>query len=146
MAFLDDIKKSATDVANKAVKKTEEIAGVAKLQMNIKMKEAKLSSVYEEIGRLFYNAERNGVDFTSEIAGSILKADTLKVEIACAQAEIAKLRNLVICESCGNEIADDAAFCSYCGMKQVKPSPTCCEVEEYSACCEEETPDSADEE
>ncbi len=138
MAFLDDIKKSATDVANKAVKKTEEITGVAKLQMNIKMKEAKLSSVYEEIGRMFYSAERNGVDFTSEIAGSILKADTLKVEIASAKAEIAKLRNLVICEGCGNEIANDAAFCSFCGMKQVKPSPACCEVEEEGESADEE--------
>jgi len=144
MAFFEEFKRNASGVADKAVKKTNEITGIAKLQMSVKSKETKLAAVYEDIGRLFYNAERSGIDCTAEIANCIMKADKIKAEIASAKAEIAKLRNVVICEGCGNEIANTAAFCSFCGMKQIKPEPEVpaeeiCECEEDGACCCEET-------
>lgn len=151
MAFFDELKRNASDVANKAAKKTNELTGIAKLQVAIKSNESKLSSVYEEIGRMFYNAERSGLDCTSEITDCIMKADKLKAEIASAKAEAAKLRKVTICEGCGNEISDTAAFCSYCGMKQIKPEPEvpaeeeggcegecdCEENAESCGCCEE---------
>ena len=145
MAFFDQFKRNATDVANKAAKKTNELTGIAKLQINIKNKESKLCTVYEEIGRYFYNAERSGLDCTEDIANCIMKADKIKAEIASAKQELARLRKVVICEGCGNEIADTAAFCSFCGMKQIKPEPEvpadeecCCDCEESECCCDEE--------
>ena len=162
MTFFNEFKRNASDVADKAVKKTNELTSIAKLQMSVKSKESKLAVVYEEIGRLFYNAERSGIECTAEIANCIMKADKIKSEIASAKAEIAKLRNVVICEGCGNEISNTAAFCSFCGMKQIKPEPAvkeeicecdeacecdcgcdcCCEEsdEETCCCCNEEAP------
>lgn len=121
MAFFDDLKRNASGAADKAVKKTNEFTNMAKLKMNVKSAEGKLSSVYEEIGRLFYTAERNGEDCTSDIAAYIMKADKLKAEIAESNKKISKLRNIRICEGCGNEIENDALFCPYCGQKQEIP-------------------------
>ncbi len=149
MTIFNNLKRGATDAANKAAKKTGEITNIAKLTMNIKTAEAKLGEVYEEIGRLFYTAERTGEDCTSEIASNIMKADKIKADIANFKAEIAVLRNVIICESCGNEIGAESAFCSFCGTKVEKAAPvaeepaaeeTCqccckCEGEEAEECC-----------
>lgn len=132
MAFFDELKHNASDVVNKAAKKTTELTGMAKLQVQIKSNETKLSSVYEEIGCMFYNAERSGLDSTSEIANCIMKADKIKAEIAVAKAELAKLRKVTVCEGCGAEIADNVAFCPCCGMKQIKPEPEIDEESDYS--------------
>lgn len=79
--------------------------------------------IYGEIGRLFYEAERSGADSTADIATNIIRADELKTEIAAYKKKLSSLRKMVICEGCENEISSTAAFCSYCGMKQVKPEP-----------------------
>ena len=86
MTIFNNLKRGATDAANKAAKKTGEITNIAKLTMNIKNAETKLGDVYEEIGRLFYTAERTGEDCTSEIAANIMKADKIKADIAAATA------------------------------------------------------------
>jgi len=121
MTFFDEIKRNASNVTDKAVRKTNELTNIAKLNVSVKSNENKLSYVFEEIGRLFYDAERTGEDHSGEIADYIMKADKIKAEIATAKKQIAKLRKVVVCEGCGNEISEEAAFCSFCGLKQEKP-------------------------
>lgn len=139
MAFnFETIKRNASGVANKAAKKTNELTNLAKLNVSVKNMEAKLDGVYEEIGRLFYNAERNGEDYTSEIAALIMKADKFMADIDSTRKQINALRKVVVCEGCGNEISEDAAFCSFCGTKQVKPEPEIeVEIEEIAEDIEE---------
>ena len=137
MNIFNNLKRGATDAANKAAKKTGEITNIAKLTMNIKNAETKLGDVYEEIGRLFYTAERTGEDCTSEIAANIMKADKIKADIANYKAEIAVLRNVIVCENCGNEVNADYAFCNFCGTKIEKPVVEIEESEdEVCECCE----------
>jgi len=114
----DEIKRGATGVADRAVKKTGEVTNLVKLKVSMKSAEGKLSEVYEEIGRLFYTAERSGEDCTSDIAAYIMKADKLKADIAAYTKQLAKLRNVRICESCGHEIDESVNFCPVCGAKQ----------------------------
>ena len=136
MAFFDELKRGASDAADKVVKKAGEITGIAKTNLNIRSSESKLNSVYQEIGFLFYNAERNGVDYTEEIAAQVLKADGLIVEIDNLKKAYAKARGLSVCRECGNEIDTESAFCSFCGAKQEKECSCdcCCDCEDD---CEE---------
>lgn len=134
MSFFDEFKRSASDAANKAVKKTEELTGIAKLNINLRTNEAKLAGVFEEIGHMFYDAQRTGADNTSDIASAIMKADKINADIESCRAEIAKLKKVTICPNCGKEISDEALFCSSCGTKQEKPEPECC-CEESEPCC-----------
>jgi len=121
MAFIDEFKKNAAEVADRAKKKTTEITNIAKINLNIKSNEAKLAAVYEEIGRLFYSAEREGVDNTADIAVCIMKADKFVADIAEAKKELAKLRKVKTCGECGAELDINFAFCNYCGAKQEMP-------------------------
>ena len=140
MSIFNEIKKNVSGAASAASKKTNELTGIAKLNVNIKLEETKLSECYEEIGRLFYTAERSGEDNTSDIAAYIMQADKIKATIAGYKAELAHLRKVVICEGCGTEISETAAYCSVCGTKQVKKVEEevceCC-CEEGECCCEE---------
>ncbi|MBE6598538.1 MAG: zinc-ribbon domain-containing protein [Ruminococcaceae bacterium] len=136
MSIFNEIKRNVSGAASVASKKTTELTEIAKIKVNIKLEKAKLSECYEEIGRLFYTAERSGEDYTSDIAAYIMQADKIKATIAKYKTELAKLRKIVICEGCGAEISDTAAYCSVCGTKQVKK---CCSEEAAKAepcCCE----------
>ena len=134
----DEIKRNATGVADRAMKKTNEVTNLVKLKLAVKSSEGKLSSVYEEIGRLFYTAERSGEDCTSDIAAFIMKADKLKADIASYTKQIAKLRNIRICESCGNEIDQNVNFCPVCGAKQETLVEVAPEVEVTAEECAED--------
>ncbi len=134
----DEIKRSATGVADRAMKRTNEVTNLVKLKLAVKSSEGKLSSVYEEIGRLFYTAERSGEDCTSDIAAFIMKADKLKADIASYTKQIAKLRNIRICESCGNEIDQNVNFCPVCGAKQETLVEVAPEVEVTAEECAED--------
>ncbi len=138
MTFFEEIKRNASNVTDKAVKKTNELTSIAKLNVNVKSNENKLSYVFEEIGRLVYDAQ-SGENHDGEISDYIMKADKLKAEITAAKKQIAKLRKVVICEGCGNEISEESAFCSFCGLKQEKPIEEEAAVECCCACdeCEE---------
>ena len=143
MAFFEDLKRGASEVADKVVRKTTDITALAKVNISIKASESKLNTVYEEIGYLFYTAERNGLDNTEAIAAKVLKADGIIVEIDNLKKEYARLRKMRICSSCGNEIGTDCLFCPICGAKQetVEECCTCCgddcgcEEEESCECC-----------
>lgn len=154
MSLFNEIKRNVSGAASAASKKTSELTGIAKLNVNIKLEETKLSECYEEIGRLFYTAERSGEDNTSDIATYIMQADKIKATIAGYKAELAHLKKIVVCEGCGAEISETAAYCSVCGTKQVKKvaddsaeepaEETCscgCEKEPAEDCCCEETCD-----
>lgn len=123
MDFFEDLKRTATNAADIAVKKTNELTELTKIKINIRSANSKLKEAYAEIGRLFYTSERSGVDFTAEIAENIIKADNLVAEINAYKKKLSALRNLINCEGCGNEIPYTAAFCSFCGMKQEHPEP-----------------------
>ena len=130
MAFIDELKKSAVDFAGKAKHQTTKITGITKINLAIKSNESKLAAVYEEIGRLFYLAEREGTDNTEAIATAIMKADKYNADIELAKRDLAKLRDVKNCDACGNEIDRDFAFCNFCGAKQEIPEP---EVAEEAA-------------
>ena len=127
--FLEELKRNAKEAADITVKKTSEMTAIAKATVAIKNEESKLSACYKEIGRLFYTAERDGVDHTDDIATFIMQADKIKAAIAGYQKEIAALKKVAICDSCGGEIPADAQFCPSCGAKIVKP------VQEECHCC-----------
>lgn len=157
MSFFEDFKRGATDAAAKAARKTDEISNIVRLNVNVKTGEMKLSGVFEEIGRLFYEAERTGTDYTSDIASAIMKADKIKADIENAKKQLAKLRKVAVCKNCGKEISDEVAFCPFCGAKYEKPEEecsceeTCCEenheenTEEHCSCCTKETDASTEE-
>lgn len=142
MAFLDDIHKSVAEAANYTAKKATELSGIAKLKLNIKSEEATLERCYCDIGRLFYTAEREGVDHTTEISTLIMQVDKIIANITACREELSKHKKTVTCKACSAEVPKEFAFCPSCGAKIEKEcencSETCEDEDEQNCCCDDD--------
>ncbi len=67
-------------VADKAAKKTGELADTASKHVRVKMYDAKLASKYEDLGRLTYRQLRTEVSQAEKIAVVVDKIDQLRAE------------------------------------------------------------------
>ena len=72
VALAESEKELGINITDEQIK---ELTNIARLGINVKTNEAKLSSVFEEIGYMFYEAQSTGADHTSDIASLIMKAD-----------------------------------------------------------------------
>lgn len=142
MSIWDDIAKGMSDAASYTVKKTGEFTNLAKMKYALHSEETKLSECFEEIGKLYYAYQREGVDYVTEIAALIAEADVIKLTIAEMKEEIAKLKNDTICKKCGAKLDAAMAFCPACGEKQTKEEAACdcdgCDCDDKSDCGTEE--------
>ena len=81
MNFFDDLKKNAKTAADATKKKTNELTAIAKATMAVKSEENKMAECYKDIGRLFYEAEHDGVNNAEEIASYIMQIDKSKAKV-----------------------------------------------------------------
>ena len=88
MSNWNDIRKQAGKTANKAIKRTGELAENAKKYMKLKVLDAKLSAHYEALGRLTYKQIKNGEQLEEKISESIESIDKLRTEWKALNDEI----------------------------------------------------------
>lgn len=117
MAIWDDIQKGVAGAAAYTAKKTAEITDMAKLKYAIHTCEQKLDKCFAEIGRLFYDSQKEGTDHATEIATLIMQVEKLKGDLEISNAELMQKRKSVTCPICGAEIAKECIFCPVCGKK-----------------------------
>lgn len=88
MANWNEICEKIGVVAEKAVKKTGELADGASKFVKLKAYDSKLSSRYEELGRLTYKQLKTETSYAQRISKVIEEIDTLREERNALQAEI----------------------------------------------------------
>ena len=88
MATFKDISSSIGRTANKAIKKTNEIADTASLHIKVKTLEGKLSKKFEELGKLTYKQLKDGVSQAEKIADTIKEIDGIKANITSVKDKI----------------------------------------------------------
>ncbi len=88
MADWNELKTKITDVANKAVKKTGEVVDIASKNVKLKMLDSKISSKYEDLGRLTYKQLKNEVSQAEKIAEVVAEIDTLRADRKALKEEI----------------------------------------------------------
>ena len=88
MADWKEIRTNAKKTANKAIKKTGEIADVASMHIRLKALEAKRDAQYKQLGKLTYRQMKTGESLVGQIAPVIEKLDELRDKIKALVAEI----------------------------------------------------------
>lgn len=88
MSELNDFYKTVKNVADKAVKKTEELADIAAKHVILHRIESKLEERYENLGKLTYKQLKTGESQAERIAAHIESIDKLRAERKAIQAEI----------------------------------------------------------
>lgn len=121
MAFFDRLGKSVSEVSQKTIAKTRELADTSKLNALIGEQERTLNNLYFQIGKLYVSLHRN--DFEEEFAGMLHGVADAEEKIRDYKRQIQTIRGVQLCEKCGTEVPNGAAFCSACGAPMPKPQP-----------------------
>ncbi len=88
MAEWEKFRETMGSVANKAAKKTEELAQSTAKYIRLKTMDAKLSSKYETLGRLTYKQIKEEVSQAERISRVIEEIDSLRAQRKALKAEI----------------------------------------------------------
>ena len=152
--YISKIKAGAVTAGKAAGKTANDVARQAKINIKIFDTNTEIDVIYKDIGKLVYDVHL-GEEVSNEAIEAMLTAiDSKKELINELKAELAELKNVLICPACGKEIAKDSAFCSVCGTK-IEKEEACecececeaeeckcecdCEEEKEECCCEEST-------
>ena len=114
--FLEKLSKTGQETVQK-VKDTTEIS---KINAAIQQCENEKEQTYAQLGKLFYDMSINEqvIDITQEpIASFFGFIKNCNENIEKFQAEIVRIKNLVLCSNCGRECSADSIYCSGCGYK-----------------------------
>src|SRR2546423_11485399 len=103
MGFLDKLKQEATGVASTVAEKTQEVAKVGQLQMQLRNLHGEERDALVEFGREAFNLhEANALpERSGELAGPAAKITDIRAQIAAKEQEIAAVKS--------DGLADDAA-------------------------------------
>ena len=112
------VSKTATDTYNTVADKSGKLIADTKLRLSISEKETDIEKIYEDMGKSVYDSYKKGEEVSKEFAKECKKIDKLNKEIAEMNKNILFNKGLRTCESCGQIISVDAAFCGNCGNKQ----------------------------
>jgi len=108
----------AVDTVYGAGKKAGKLADAAKVRLQIVDRKAGVNALLREIGELLY-ATHTGEPSDSEIMlAKLQEIDALKAEIVGLEEKLGVKSAPAVCETCGAEVREGAAFCEECGEKQ----------------------------
>ena len=116
MAFIDDVKDTLTKTGKTAVRKTKDLAAIAKVTADIEQTKSLLKAVYIEIGKKYcetYNKESAGEDFAINVA----TVENLREQLEALKVERLTLRGKIGCPECGKAVDNTYSFCPFCGAK-----------------------------
>lgn len=122
MSFMNNlsrIAKSVGDNASNMAKKSGEMIEITKLNMAIQSQEDKIKIAKNEIGATIFSKFEEGQAVDPDIIQYCNTINQVKNDILEIQLKISKLKNVLSCEKCGQEIALDTDFCPNCGEKHV---------------------------
>jgi RNA polymerase subunit RPABC4/transcription elongation factor Spt4 len=121
MPFMDSISKLAKSVgdgAKTAVKKSEDMLEISKLNRNIANEEDRIKLAYNEIGKLVFNKFEKGNESDPELLDICNKIVEIQKGIAAIKQKIVEIKNEKLCQNCGSEMDANEEFCTKCGSKQ----------------------------
>ena len=92
MANWNEIRSDVKVAANKAIKKTGELADTASIHLKIKMAEVRLSAAYEKLGKLTYKQLKLGDSQAESISETMATIDTLRADIKTLKIRLEEMR------------------------------------------------------
>lgn len=113
-------REKLNQAAQNTISKSKEMAGVAKLNVEIGSLNQSLKNVYTEVGK--YVLENGLLSEDETVAQWVSKADEIKAEIEADTEKIKLLKNVNTCPGCGAEVPRTSKFCDKCGTPIVVAS------------------------
>ena len=121
MALFDKKKKKLAQTGQSAVKKTKDMAEVAKINSMISDEEKSINNNYYQIGKLYVSMHGN--DCEDDFKGMLESIRQSEKKIVEYKEQVQLIKGVVRCEKCGGEVSINSAFCNSCGAPMPKRVP-----------------------
>ena len=118
MSFFDELGKRISQAGQNAMQKTKDFSDITKLNSNISAEERKMNNAIGRLGRAYF--EKHSEDYETLFEPIILEIKEAQNTIMSLRQQIQDIKKVAICEKCGAEISNNAAFCSGCGAPVTK--------------------------
>lgn len=130
MGFFDEMLAKTKSAVNTMGKNAGNLVDSSKLKFHAAELRGDIDKSYEALGKLIYEARKNGTDATEATNQAVSAIDELYEQLDAIDSQLLKLSNKVICPSCGEKNDDSAMFCPKCGTKLEREEPaaagSCC--------------------
>lgn len=121
MALFDQLGKKLAQTGQSAVKKTKDMAEVAKINSMISDEEKSINNNYYQIGKLYVSMHGN--DCEDDFKGMLESIRQSEKKIVEYKEQVQLIKGVVRCEKCGGEVSINSAFCNSCGAPMPRRVP-----------------------
>lgn len=115
MDFFSKLGDSIVNATQEVGEKAKGMTDIAKLQYEMRTKEDFMNKQYQEIGKMFYDANKENVP--EEYNSLFEEIEAAQKRVAEIKEQIAYTKGGKACPKCGAVVSGGAAFCSTCGAK-----------------------------
>lgn len=118
--IFENLSRTFSKTADRMAKKTDEFISVQKVKNKKNTLENQVNSTYRTIGKIMFAEYAAGEFVSEEIAELCEKIEGLQKQIEECTSQIADIKGVQICESCGAPVPNDAEFCMKCGTRKAE--------------------------
>ena len=120
MDFFQKLGNTLSNTGKDLAEKTKKLSDTSKLNHEITKQQEAIDRAYNQIGKLYFDNYSN-LDYPDlkELCDSIKEANT---KIEEYKAEIIKIKGIINCPKCNQEVSISATFCGNCGYKMKEES------------------------
>ena len=119
MDFIKSVKDGVTKTANKAMKASNEVIEITKLNFSISDLQNDIEKAYKKIGEMAYHAYHDNTE-ESDISELCSEIDEKYSQIEEHKARLRELKKIKVCQNCGSENLSENKFCKDCGAEIVQ--------------------------
>ena len=116
MDFFERLGDTIVNVSRDVTQKAKDVSGIAKLKLDMKAKEDFIKEQYAALGKWYYQEHK---EEEGEQRAWIQRIDEALEAIAQMELKILELKKARVCQECGAQASDTAAYCRVCGSKIV---------------------------
>lgn len=117
MGVFEEVVFNAKTAAATVGKKAGRLVDISKLRLNATELSNEISKRYEALGRVVYDAFKEGQDVSGLVDECVVSIDALYKRLDEVNEKINTLQKKTSCPICGAQNAEGALFCSHCGTK-----------------------------
>lgn len=114
-SFFEELGKKVTQTSQEAMKKTKDLAEIAKINAQMTDEEKKLKKLYMKLGQLYYEMYKEEpdsvfVDICQGIGGCLQTINRYETMVE-------GLKGIKRCQKCKTEILVESTYCPTCGQR-----------------------------
>lgn len=114
MSLFDSVMEKVSRAATSVSGKTRDSVEITKLIAEGRSLEGDIRDLYGRLGRTYYESQGKDSEAIADLCRMIDDKQALLKDIEDRKLQI---RNQIRCPGCGMVVAEDAKFCSACGMR-----------------------------